>query len=286
MESALLLLLNLAPIVAPLRGHGTLPALVPPASLLSRMLGEYVPAAQAEEIITFLDELTQEAIPIDSAMRQIRQFAEQIAEGAANAPDRAASLEVAAQQIGLLASLNRHPADGNSPLRHLRTSLDNSLLSPIVQEWHIHTAQGGQDIVVISRVHARTEQIFFRPRGSHYIERRIVLHYNHDDDHPVIELNTLTATMLDRHPRARHLWRQPATPDYDLIIYTEQERLKGRIMTRFLELPLVLEGDTITLTASLTAGGRIAATDVLDEQDQPLLRVLCWPPVSQHSAAG
>lgn len=279
MEAALQLLLNL--IVAPLNDVNARAVLVPRPELTLLALGEFVDQPTAAAIHTLLHDISQ-GMAVARAFTQLQQFAEQITQAIADIPDSGSRLERAAQQLGLFHAINQQPRAGRT-IRHIHASLDERAFSTIVAEWHIQNARAEHETVVINRVVASEQPIIFRPRGTSYIERHIALHYRPNVNHPIIELRAPSATATEAVPCTRPAWRQPAHPDYDLLVYTEQKRFKGTVVTRAFDLPLVIEGQLITLTVPGT-NTRVIATDIYDSQETLLTRVFCWPPMPERGS--
>jgi hypothetical protein len=281
MEAALQLLLNILRIAAPAPGAAA-PPLVLPADTAASLLAEFAPAATIAEISTFLPQAAQGAVETERVVPHLRRAAAQIALAATGAPDHAARMEGVTQELETIAAINQLAAGGRTVLRHVSISLAESTLPALVREWHVRTAETEPDVIVVSQAGARSGELVVRSRGKSYVERRVALRYHESFDHPWLDLHVLSAIANDERPRIRYRWRQRALPDYDLTIYTEQERRKGRVATRLLDQTVVVQGDVFTLRLPVAEGAYLLTTDYFDEDDRPLVRALRWPPLAKH----
>jgi hypothetical protein len=174
-----------------------------------------------------------------------------------------------------LAGLSR--AGAESALTTAALDLATSPLADLVTIWGLPATGGAPPLSVVCLNGISRADRLVRSHGDHFIERRVRLRYRIDQRYPLIELDTLSAHALDAAPVARAEWRQHPLDDYDLRIFSEQERLMGSVRTRLVEPPTSVEGAGLKLELSAPPGARLLATELLDEREQPLLRVLCWP---------
>lgn len=278
MNTALQLVLGLQQIDMLHVRHGDQVPLVPLTNLPTQLLSEMVPAA-SNEIVLRLQSLATSEPAIPQTIMELRRIAEQIAQATSADLQHNAQLEAVAQHVQTIAAINQDAVDGQHTIRQMQIDLANSPLMRYVQEWHIQSATPPTN-AVICHVSDQTGEYRVRLRGLTYIERRAALRYTPHDPHPFVEVRALTATPTESMPSERQVWQQRPLPADDLAIYTEQERYKGRIMTRRMDLPLVVDGEPVRITLAAGEHAHVVATDFLDENDRLLVRVIRWPPAT------
>ncbi len=250
------------------------------------LLAEIAPPAFVAAVSAALREISQGRMRADQAIPHIHALAAQLDQIVAAEPQRAAQIETLARQLQTYTLINRSTGGESSALAHVTINLAESDLAHLVREWHISGTTAEPAILVVSMAPALSSEHRVRLRGSSYIERRVTLHYWANKAHPRLRARALSATARDDQPQADRDWWQPPLLDYDLTIFTEQERLKGRVFTRQAPMPLVVRGAVFTLILEGSSNAQITITEFRDELDKPLVRVLLWPPIDPGPPAG
>jgi hypothetical protein len=279
MESSLLLLLSLLRATTAVPGGAAKPILVLAADDPALLLAEIAPPAFVAAVSAALREITQGRMRVEQAIPDLYSLAAQLDQVIAREPQAADRLQALGQQLQILDTINRAAADEHSALTHVSIHLADSELTSLVREWHIAATPTEPAIIVVGTLSGLSGEHGLRLRGSNYIERRVTLYYHTTHAHPRLRLRSLSANGLDDRQQPHHDWWQHPLTDYDLMIFTEQERFKGRILTRQIPLPLKVHGGMFTLTLAGSNNAHIIATEFRDEFDTPLARVLRWPPI-------
>ena len=280
MEAASQLVLGLLQIGTIQLRHTETAPLVPLTDLPARLLSELVPATISTELSKRLQALVLSAPPTPQTIVELRRITEQLVHAISRDPQRSARLETIAQHVQTIAAINQDAVGGQHAIRHLHIDLANSPLLHYVQEWHIRADPPQPNSLILCQVSDQPGEYVVRSHGQTYIERRIALHYRVNLANPAVAPHALTATPTENLPRERQEWQQRPLPDDDLAIYTEQERYKGRVVSRRLALPIVVDGAPLHVTLATTEDAYVIATDIVDENDQLLIRVIRWPPVT------
>lgn len=279
MERSLLLLLDLLRATTQVYGGAARPALVLAVSEPAQLLAEFAPPDLVAVIGGLLREITHGQLRVEQSIPQLRDCAAKLEQVIAREPSLADQLHMLGQQLQMLDTINRAAAGESSVLTQVGIHLAETELAALVREWHISASATEPAIVVVCTPPELPADHSLRLRGSHYVERRVTFHYQVQAAHPRLSLRSLSATVFDDTPQAQRDWWQLPATDYDLTIFTEQERFKGRIFTRRLPTPLMVHGDVFTLTLAGSSGSHILSTELRDERDTPLTRVLHWPPI-------
>lgn len=277
MESSLPLLLSLLRATTAWRNSATKPALALAADDPALLLAEIAPTALVAAVSAALREISQGQARAAQALPRLRALAAQLDQIAGAEPQRAAQIETLTRQLQTYTLINGSSGVESSALTHVAIHLAESDLAQLVREWHIGATDAGPAILVVSMAPPGEHRV--RLRGSSYIERRVTLHYQTNQTHPQLSVRALSATARDDQPQADREWPQPPLADYDLTIFTEQERIKGRVFTWQTPTPLVVRGAVFTLILEGPSNALITTTEFRDELDNPLARVHLWPPV-------
>lgn len=276
METALQLVLGLLQLGAVQLHHRATVPLVPSADVPARLLSELVPATGAELAACIQTLAAEPTAP--HTLVELRRIAEQITQATGTDPQRSTRLETVAQHIQTIAAINQDAVAGQHAIRQVRIDLANSPLLRYIQEWHIRPVPPESTSIILCHVSNPPGAHVVRLRGQTYIERRVALRYHAHDLHPSVELRALAATLAENMPNQRQVWKQRPLPEDDLSIYSEQERYKGRVTSRRLMLPIVIDGPPFHITLTTTKDAYVVATDIFDENDSLLVRVIRWPP--------
>jgi len=271
MDTALALLLNLfaltTPLAEPESGVSALEIDAP------AILAEVAPPQAVAAFAQLLADAAAQRAPAVDLLPRLHELAAMISPVAGH-EQRLAEL---ASQTQTLAGVAR--AGGEGALTHVTIDLATSPLAPLVTAWHVPAADGASRMsVVYLAAIARADRVV-RPRGDHFVERHVRLRYDQDQPYPLIELDAPSAHAIDAAPVVRSEWRQHPLSDYDLRIFSEQERLMGSVRTRLVESPSSVEGAGLKLQLGAPPGVRLLSTELLDQHEHPLLRVLRWPAI-------
>jgi len=279
MESSLLLLLSLLRTAAAVHGGAAKPTLVLAVDDPALLLADIAPPAFVAAVGDALREITQDRMRVEQAIPELYHLAAQLDQVIAREPQASDRLQALGRQLQLLDTMNRAAADEHGALTHVSIDLAESELTSLVREWHIAATVTEPAIIVVGILPGSPSEHGLRLRGSNYIERRVTLHYHTTQNHPRLHLRSLSAHRLDDRPQTYRDWWQHPLTDYDLTLFTEQARFKGRIFTRQIPSPLKVQSGVFTLTLAGSNNAHIIATELRDEFDTPLVRVLRWPPI-------
>lgn len=220
--------------------------------------------------------LCRRALEGDAPAEDVLQQIEQLATGLHGAPERLAELTGHLQTITALGQ----EYGPDSSLAYATLDLATSPLTALVTVWHLEGEASEPPVSVVCLTGVSGAERVVRPRGAGFVERRLALRYTHADPYPLLEADALTTLAHEATPRLRPSWRQLPLPDYDLSLFTEQERPKGSVRTRAVSGPVSLRRPGLSLELAAAPGAQLLATELRDEHDRPLLRVLRWPPLS------
>ncbi len=280
MESSLLFLLDLLRAATSSYAGAAKPNLVLAADDPAILLAEFAPPELVAAIGDWLRAIMQGQMDAEHAIPHLHHLAAQLERVIEREPQSDDRLQALGRQLQILDTINRAAAGEDSVLTHVSIDLAESELTSLVREWHLAATATEPAIIVVSTMSGASGRHGLRLRGPNYIERRVTLHYHTTPAHPRLSLRSLSATRLDAQPQPQRDWWQHPLADYDLTIFTEQERFKGRIFTRHEPAPLIVRGGVFTLTLAGANNSQIIATEFRDEFDQPLARVLLWPPIA------
>lgn len=271
MDAALVLLLNLIELAAPPAGAtNAVPTLEIDAPAI---LAEVASPPAVDAFAQLLAEASQHGARAEEVLPRLHEIAAAIDPD----PQRAQRLTELAAQSQTLAGLSR--AGAESALTYATLDLATSPLAGLVTAWHLPSTAGAPSLSVVCLSGISRADRIVHSRGDHFVERRVRLRYRPDHRYPLIELDTMSAHVLDVAPVARASWQQHPLADYDLRIFTEQERTMGFVRTRLVESPGSVASAELKLELRTPPGARLLATELLDEREQLLLRVLCWPSI-------
>jgi hypothetical protein len=159
-------------------------------------------------------------------------------------------------------------------VRQMHLNLGDLPLLEYIKSWHIQGSSGQPTFILVGQPTVGPNGLIIRTRGYHYIERRITLRYIAAHGEPFVHIPTLSSTLFETRPSDERTWRQRAHPDYDLTIFTEQERIVGFVRTRAVTTQLDVAGIAVTIALPATSEHPIMITDIVDADNQPLVRVL------------
>lgn len=270
-----LLLLSLARAVAPVRGEGTHLALVAGVERITAGLAGLMPQPAFSALRTLLRASAAGGLPTGALLAELGPLAAALREVA----DEPALVALAAQAQTIVA-LRCGANGGPGALRHATINLAATSLADLVDEWRLAATPGSPETIV-ARVPAEADgPLTVRLSGKGFVERRVAVSYAADTPFPRLLLAAPSRGARDEAPQDRDSWHQLPFPDYDLAVLSEQERHKGSVATRRLEGRVIAHGATLTLALDAPEGHGIISTEILDETDRPLARVICWPSVA------
>ncbi len=275
---SLILLINLLRAVLSAHHDGAPLVLLPPADLLKAVLGEQSPEHLNSAIMELLQSADQTLAPVTQLIPRVYRLAHELERVDGGDSMRVLRFQAYGQALLTIATLNEAVTREHTTLRHINLHLKRSGLVDLLQEWHIGASGGGPNVLVVCQARSTSADYTAKLRGRHFLQRRVAVTYQAARPQPRLRLRALSVVPEEPEPSLRLEWLQHPTPDYDLDLLTEQERYKGHIQTRLIQMPLVVGGDQLTLTLASEAGSELLVTDIFDENGDPLTRVIRWPP--------
>jgi hypothetical protein len=274
MEPQLNLLLDILEIESALREQADTLQLVPIVDFATVILGTMLPKTSAVELAQTIRRIVQENTPLGRSVVALQQGARQIAQEAHADENRVRRLGTLVALAQIIAAINRGTIGPQQMVRQMHLNLGALPLLEYIQSWHIQGQSGQPTFILVGQPTVGPNGLIIRTRGCHYIERRITLRYIASHREPFVHVPMLSSTLFETRPRNERTWRQRAHPDYDLTIFTEQERIVGFMRTRAETKQLVIPGIALTIALPATAEHPIIITDIVDADNQPLVRVL------------
>lgn len=240
----------------------------------------WLPAELRRAAVELVGEVAEGSLLPGAALARMQEMAGRIASAVGANPQHAQSLATLTATADTVAALRLAGDGANELLAQISVDLATSPLAALVSEWRLAATPESPETVIVHILPEARQAVEVRPRGRSYIERRIRARYVATSVYPQLLLAASSQTPRDRAPDPRSTWHQRPLPDYDLAIYSEQERCKGSVVTRRLQGRIIARGASLTLELDAPAGHAIISTEILDETDKPLARILRWPPIA------
>jgi hypothetical protein len=272
METALLLLLNLLEASTPPDGSPR-PSLDIDAPAI---LAELAPPPLVASFVAAFAANARGETRVEELLPRLDALATSIAADA----NKAERVALRASQLQTIAALQK--ASRDAALSHVALDLATSPLTELVTVWHLHDASSIATSLVCLNSISPADILLCAP-GDHFLARRLRLRYRRDQPYPRIELDALSQSGLDTGPIAREHWQQVPSPEHDLRVLSEQERAMGLVRSRLVASPGSIKGAGLELKLEAAPGTQLLQTELLDQHEQVLLRVLRWPPSTLDS---
>lgn len=186
-----------------------------------------------------------------------------------------------ADQIAGRSALNRmleemfmlRSITGSQLVGHIDLRIKSIRLFDYIPRLTIDPVPGTPTTVIIGTMPQTLSQPDITVSSPHdsYIERRTEIVYSSRSPYPHLNLNTPSRRGALNVKTKRLDCIQHPFPEYDLEIYTFQERRVGNIQTRACELPYTVKGQKLSITIPRQDDTSLLETSMFDEKRNPLL---------------
>jgi hypothetical protein len=273
MDSALTLLLNLQKLSLSPPADQSILAIVPPEDLAAEALAGLLSEQDIQQVQDMCSQLGSGKLSAAEGFSRANTIARVIREKERNSSQKLAS-----------STLNRLLED----ILLLRFAADTQVVDFIdlrpesieffryITTVQIDPAPGQPTAVIVGLLPQSIGQqgITTGLKSDSAIERRTEIVYNGASPYPRLNLNLPSRRGIFEFRNKRSDWVQRPFPEYDLEVYSFQERLLGSIQTRYPNSLDLIMGKTFSITIPKQEGIVLVETSFLDPAHRPLARYI------------